>query len=101
MMNFKFIKVGYYDRYAFQDECTNHERLKKCFKSANIRLDAFLEIDDLETKDVEESGRNISKINVSRCYLTRTQGLGLNGIASDIYLTEESYYRLKEKLFLE
>ena len=94
----KFIKVNYYDRYAFLDRCTDPERLKQCFKSAYIRLHAFLEIGDLETREVNEPGGNVSKINVSHCYLTRTQGFGLNGIAFDVYLTEESYKNLIEEL---
>ena len=101
-MDHRFIKVDYYDRYAFRDESTNTKLLKINFRSAYIRLDVFLEIGDLETREVYEwKNSDIkSEVKVSHCYLGRFQGLGINGLASDIYLTEESYRKLLDELTL-
>ena len=94
MSNIRFIKVDYYNRYAFRDHSTNADLLKSQLKSAHIRLDCFLEVGELENHEVHDHGDIVNTINVSHCYLTRVEGLGINGVASDVYLTEESYKTL-------
>lgn len=101
----QFIEISFYPRHIlnqgnkiFEDPKAPRLKLTK----AHIRLDAFLELDELEdyTVFIEycENKGPINQFKASHCYLSRTVGLGINGVTTDIYLTEESYYKVMTAL---
>lgn len=94
MANKDFIELDYYGYFAFKDGSTNSDLLRKELKSVFVRLDSFLEIGKLETHKVYSSGDLVETIKVSHSYLNRLIGRGINGISTDIYLTEDSYEKL-------
>lgn len=72
--------------------------------STFIRLDAFVQIDDLEEVKVMKSeydNKVVKIIKTSHCFLNRFEGKGLNGISTEIYLTEESYNAVLTALELQ
>lgn len=94
----QFIEVKFYPRHILRESPNVYVDSKNpqlATTKAHIRLDAFLELDELEEYTVfikyrEEEGP-IQKFKASHCYLSRTVGLGINGVSTDIYLDEESY----------
>ena len=92
----KFIRVQFYPRHLVRDGSIAADKLKSCF--TYIRLDAFLQIDDPEPLTVyhdkwinNEHKQTTQELQMSHCYLSRAIGLGLTGVSTDLYLTEDSY----------
>jgi len=85
----KFIRVNFYPRHLVREGSVSKENLK--VYGTYIRLDSFLQVDDLEPLKVYDPPATTRSLKMSHCYLTRVIGLGINGMSSDIYLTEESY----------
>ena len=92
----KFIKVDYYPHYQVREGSARAESLK--LRSAFIRLDCFMQVDDPEEFKVhhvswKDGNRHeeVETIFISHCYLSRMAGLGINGISTDLDLTEKSY----------
>lgn len=98
----KFIKVDYYPRHLVKEGRVRDTDLKTI--STFIRLDTFLQVDDLEPLEVYCKYMSDPKedkiIQMSHCYLSRQMGLGINGVTSDIYLTEDSYNKIVKALGL-
>ena len=98
----KFIRVDYYPRHLVREGRGRNTSLKAI--STFIRLDTFLQIDDLEPLGIYFNYTNDPKndqiIQMSHCYLSRQMGLGINGVTSDIYLTEDSYNKVVKALGL-
>ena len=99
----RFIKVEFYPRHLVREGRVKDEELKTV--STYIRLDAFLEIDDLEPLVAyhdkwvgSKHTQTENKLQMSHCYLSRVAGLGINGITTDIYLTEDSYNKVLKAL---
>ena len=94
----QFIEVEFYPRYFLREGnkiYIDSNNSQFAITKAHIRLDAFLELDELEEYTVfnkyRESDGPIQQFKASHCYLSRTVGLGVNGVSTDIYLTEQSY----------
>ena len=103
----KFVKIEFYPRHILADPRETLTDQKLMTTSTFIRLDAFMQLDDLERRDVyaSEYDRSDNKspsktIRFSHCVLSRMVGLGLNGINTDMYITEESYQKIIEALGL-
>ena len=98
----KFIRVDYYPRHLVREGRVRNTSLKAI--STFIRLDTFLQIDDLEPLGIyfnyTNAPENDKIIQMSQCYLSRQMGLGINGMTSDIYLTEDSYNKVVKALGL-
>jgi len=98
----KFIKVDYYPRHLVKEGRVRDTDLKTI--STFIRLDTFLQIDDLEPLRIYFNYLNDPKddevVQMSHCYLSRQMGLGINGMTSDIYLTKDSYNKVVKALGL-
>lgn len=104
----QFIEVRYFPRHILRESPNVYVDSKNpqlATTKAHIRLDAFLELDEPEEYTVfikyrEEEGP-IQKFKASHCYLSRTVGLGINGVSTDIYLDEESYHKVMVALGIE
>ncbi len=103
-----FVAVEYYPRHILRDSnkvYVDSNSPQLATTKAYIRLDAFMELDELEEYAVyikyRESDGPVQQFKASHCYLSRTVGLGINGICTDIYLTEQSYHNVMVALGLE
>jgi len=104
----QFIEVHYFPRHLVRESNkvyvdSDNPRLETT--KAHIRLDAFLELGELEGYEVfikyRESNGPVQQFKASHCYLSRTVGLGINGVCTDIYLDEESYHKVMVALSIE
>lgn len=104
----QFIEVRYFPRHILRESNKVYvasEKPQLATTKAHIRLDAFLELDELEEYTVfikyREDEGPIQQFKASHCYLSRTVGLGINGVSTDIYLDEESYHKVMVALGIE
>ena len=104
----QFIEVRYFPRHILRESnkvYVDSKNPQLVTTKAHIRLDAFLELDELEEYEVyikfRESDGSVQKFKASHCYLSRTVGLGINGVSTDIYLDEESYHKVMIALGIE
>jgi len=109
-MNENFIDVDIYSTYHMSNRAELATGGKSGILEQNartirtfIRLDAFIQIDELEEVKImrsEYSSEVVDVVKTSRCFLNRLEGRGINGFTTLIYLTEESYNRLIKALRL-